>query len=244
VVRSEKTKAARKHPSRSAVDIRITKDVALAVHGPLGNDRLETRVARSLHFFSACLSAIFARHAIRLVEDRRHVCRRSRMIAPCAYVQENMNGETTSMRSYLYQVRFIGGPSDGVVVAVTSFPFGDRLRMPASPVTIESGTNRCYLPPGQCLANYNVRCKRHSVEDGCPIMCYEYEFAGFESLKTASPRMPEPHRRRRWLSAFLNFISSGVHAISGFRRQSDAPCDSGSDRPNCPSPGVPMSRDN
>ena len=55
------------------------------------------------------------------------------------------------MKPHVHRIRFIGGPSDGGVVVATSFPFGDKLWMPASPVAIEPGTNCCYMPTARCL---------------------------------------------------------------------------------------------
>jgi hypothetical protein len=111
------------------------------------------------------------------------------------------------MKPHLHRIRFIGGPSDGVVVVATSFPFGDKLWMPASPVAIEPDTNCCYMPPGRCSAAYNVSCKRHTVENGCPSVLYEFKFAGFEPCKAPSAPKSRSNSMSRWLSPLATLIS-------------------------------------
>jgi hypothetical protein len=115
--------------------------------------------------------------------------------------------ENTSMEPHLYRIRFVDGPSDGVVVVATSFPFGDKLWMPTSPVEVEPGTNCCYMPPTRCRAAYKVSCKRHTLENGCPSVLYEFKFAGFEPWITPIAPKSLPHSMSRWLSRFAILIS-------------------------------------
>lgn len=111
------------------------------------------------------------------------------------------------MKPHPHRIRFIGGPSDGVVVVATSFPFGDKLWMPATPVAVAAETNCCYMPPTRCVAAYKVSCKRHTVENGYPAVLYEFEFVGFEPRTRAIASNFRPHSMSRWLGRFTIVIS-------------------------------------
>jgi hypothetical protein len=126
------------------------------------------------------------------------------------------------MKPHLHRIRFIGGPSDGVVVVATSFPFGDKLWMPASPIEIETGTNSCYLPTAHCSAAYNVSCKRHVLENGCPSVLYEFKFAGFEPYSKLATSKSRPHSMPRWVSRLAMLIS---HWRVGLAKWMVAPVD-------------------
>jgi hypothetical protein len=110
------------------------------------------------------------------------------------------------MNDHQFNIRFVGGPSDGVVVAATTFPFGESFWMPASAITIDPTGNRCYMSSGHLRALYCLSYTHHTVEDGNPTIHHEFRFAGFESLKTEVETKPIVGTERHWLSRIVRHI--------------------------------------
>ncbi len=103
-----------------------------------------------------------------------------------------------------YKVHFRGGPSDGVVVAATTFPFGSTLWMPASAAALQPATDAGPLPPGQYRSVYRLHATHHLVESRQPTIVHEFHFAGFEMLRRSPWETSPAGLGSHWLSRAVN----------------------------------------
>jgi hypothetical protein len=112
------------------------------------------------------------------------------------------------MNTPVYHIRFVGGPSDGVVVVATSFPFGEKLWMPAGPVSVRAGCKNSYLLVVRPYRSvYRMNCRHHTVEDGCTTIWCDYDFSGFEFLDAPIPSKPVLRSKRCWLGKLVGLAS-------------------------------------
>jgi hypothetical protein len=103
-----------------------------------------------------------------------------------------------------YKVHFLGGPSDGAVVSATTFPFGNKLWMPASAAVAEAASDARPLPPGHYRSVYCLHATHHLLESGQPTILHEFHFAGLEILQHAPWETSSAVLGSHWLSRAVN----------------------------------------
>ncbi len=105
-------------------------------------------------------------------------------------------------------VKFVGGPSDGLVLSDSHFEAQDKLRLPATPEFVRCGQHSCRERVGHWSATYSLTSRERTVEGGQPTACLRYDFVGYELLKTqaecASEQQDSPQRMVAVRSWFAN----------------------------------------
>ena len=118
------------------------------------------------------------------------------------------------MQAELYRLAFSGGPSDGVVMTTTNFPYQDA----RAPSTVFAGGSDDVRPSeGKQRWEYRLIVKRHLVEDGHPIVQCEYEFVRF---KLDGP-LPEKKTITPWFKTLARTLLTARHAIPVLRGHND-----------------------
>jgi hypothetical protein len=111
------------------------------------------------------------------------------------------------MNASLYTVRFVGGPSDGLVLSDPHFNVQDELQMPASPAVVRCGQTRCYELVGHWSTAYRLTSSHCTIEDCHPTTCLRYDFIGYELLKTQSARELSRYVAPGWLTNLGTWFS-------------------------------------
>ena len=112
------------------------------------------------------------------------------------------------MKAPIYHTRFVGGPSDGVVVVASSFQFGEKLWMPASPPAHREDCNDAVQSADRHYRSvYRMAYKHHALEDSCPTVRCDYVFSGFECLETMLQRSRVSRSKQPWLTRLVSLIS-------------------------------------
>ena len=71
-------------------------------------------------------------------------------------LRELVGIQRCSMNASLSTVRFVGGPSDGLVLSDPHFNIRDKLQMPASPAAVRCGQTSCYELVGYWSTAYRL----------------------------------------------------------------------------------------
>jgi hypothetical protein len=98
----------------------------------------------------------------------------------------------------VYQARYCGGPSDGVVVVATRLKGEDTWSMPVATRNGQFALD-CRATTAFCQAIYRLIRTCHLIDRGVPTIRYEYEFVG---LETAAP-VASPAA-----ATFLSFVNA------------------------------------
>lgn len=103
-------------------------------------------------------------------------------------------------------VRFVGGPSDGLVLSDSRFSPQDKVQMPAGPALVQCGHQLCRELVGHWSTAYSLTSRGRAVEHGQRTMYLRYDFVGYELLEMpterASAQQDGPRRVavRTWFS--------------------------------------------
>jgi hypothetical protein len=110
------------------------------------------------------------------------------------------------MNATLRNVRFIGGPFDGLDFTRSDFPIRETLRMPVSSDRVRRIDTVGEERAGYTCTAYRLASSRAIVTDGRPTIELRYDFVGFEVLEAVSDssQSASPH----WLSAILQWTRS------------------------------------
>jgi hypothetical protein len=103
-------------------------------------------------------------------------------------------------------VRFIGGPSDGLVLSDSHFNAQDKVQMPATPAFVRSGQHSCCELAGWSTA-YRLTCRHRSIEAGRATTRLRYNFLGYELVKAQVEHEVGRQRERRRLVGLRNWFS-------------------------------------
>ena len=98
------------------------------------------------------------------------------------------------------RVRFVGGPSDGLVLSDPDFKIRTKLQMPAAPAFVQCGQHSCRELVGYWFTTYQLRGRQRVIEAGRLTTCLRYDFVGYEPLENQVER--DSSRRRapeRWV---------------------------------------------
>jgi hypothetical protein len=98
-------------------------------------------------------------------------------------------------------VRFVGGPSDGLVLSDPRFRPQDRLQMPTTPAFVRCGQHSCCELVGYWSMAYLLTSRERGVEHGRPTTCLRYDFLGYELMKAQPKRAPAQQDRPRRVAA-------------------------------------------
>jgi hypothetical protein len=109
------------------------------------------------------------------------------------------------MRSLVYHVEFIGGPSDGLVIDATRLSFRPkkRLSLSVSPVLVQHARTKCYEYVGQTSSTYLMTSRQYREADGGPAVHLRYEFLAFQYENRTARTTQAVTPRRRWPMTLL-----------------------------------------
>jgi hypothetical protein len=114
-----------------------------------------------------------------------------------------------SMNAFLYHVRFVGGPSDGLVIQATSSSFKPKkkLSLSESPIFVRHNHSSCYEFLGHRSSAYQMTSKHYREDGGFPTMHLRYDFLAFEYLGHQVANGHSAISRRRWLTVLSQSAS-------------------------------------
>jgi hypothetical protein len=117
------------------------------------------------------------------------------------------------MNASYYTVKFVGGPSDGLVLRDPHFDVRDKLQMPVAPAYVRSDKTHCYELVGYWSTAYLLTSKHRTIEGGQMTTYLSYDFLGYELLRTRteweSQRQCTPH----WLIGMRDWFSQARGAF-------------------------------
>src|SRR5436190_18744111 len=111
-------------------------------------------------------------------------------------------------------VKFVGGPSDGLVLRVPHFDGRDKLQLPASPAFVQCGQTDCNELVGYWSTVYLLTSRQWITEEGQPTTCLRYDFLGYELSGAQAERESVRHRTPRRLIGPRNWFSQAARRFA------------------------------
>jgi hypothetical protein len=108
-----------------------------------------------------------------------------------------------------YQVRFVGGPADGLTLEQDADSFVERplMTMPANPIAIRSADDDGREVVDRYCSTYLLVRRSLKNLDGREAVECQYNFAGFELVRLEPPTIHDRSRRRPWMSRIRGLYS-------------------------------------
>ena len=103
----------------------------------------------------------------------------------------------------LYQVEFLGGPSDGAVVTLGDLSCQRTICLPMRPISISPEGEPDHLTLDDARSVYRLSRKALTTSNGGTTLHYEYVFAGFKTSRDQARKTDPPRAMIGPLAVFL-----------------------------------------